>query len=136
MTERRVQFGLGIAYDTPHDKLRAVPDMLREIVMAQSSACVSIAPTSRGLAIRRCCSRSCTSFSTATTTVYMDVQQAINLAIARRFQSEGIDFAYPTRTLFLRQDSTLSSRAAKERSDELRSDESYGDEGSDKLCRA
>ena len=35
MTERRVQFALGIAYETPHDKLAAVPDILREIVMAE-----------------------------------------------------------------------------------------------------
>ncbi|NIM62348.1 MAG: mechanosensitive ion channel family protein, partial [Acidobacteria bacterium] len=28
-------------------------------------------------------------------------QQAINLELYRRFQDEGIDFAYPTRTLFI-----------------------------------
>jgi small-conductance mechanosensitive channel len=33
--------------------------------------------------------------------VYMDVQQAINLALVRRFEAEGIEFAYPTRTLFI-----------------------------------
>jgi len=32
---------------------------------------------------------------------YMDVQQAINLAIFRRFAAEGIEFAYPTQTLFV-----------------------------------
>jgi small-conductance mechanosensitive channel len=31
----------------------------------------------------------------------MDAQQAINLALVRRFESEGIGFAYPTRTLFV-----------------------------------
>jgi small-conductance mechanosensitive channel len=31
----------------------------------------------------------------------MDLQQAINLALVRRFADEGIEFAYPTRTLFL-----------------------------------
>jgi small-conductance mechanosensitive channel len=31
--------------------------------------------------------------------VYMDVQEAINFAIFRRFEAEGIEFAYPTQTL-------------------------------------
>jgi small-conductance mechanosensitive channel len=32
---------------------------------------------------------------------YMDKQQAINLALYKRFADEGIEFAYPTQTLFL-----------------------------------
>jgi len=31
--------------------------------------------------------------------VFMDVQQAINLALLRRFVEAGISFAFPTRTL-------------------------------------
>jgi len=33
--------------------------------------------------------------------IYMDVQEAINLEIFRRFQQEGIEFAYPTRTILI-----------------------------------
>jgi small-conductance mechanosensitive channel len=32
----------------------------------------------------------------------MDIQQAINLAIDRKFQEEGIQFAYPTQELIVR----------------------------------
>ena len=32
---------------------------------------------------------------------FMDVQQAINLEVFRRFAEEGIEFAYPTQTLFV-----------------------------------
>jgi len=32
---------------------------------------------------------------------YMDTQQQINLALFQRFEQEGIEFAYPTRTLYL-----------------------------------
>jgi len=32
----------------------------------------------------------------------MDIQQAIYLIIHEKFEEEGIDFAYPTQTLFLR----------------------------------
>jgi small-conductance mechanosensitive channel len=35
--------------------------------------------------------------------VYMDIQQSINLEIFRRFAEEGIDFAYPTQTLYVQQ---------------------------------
>ena len=35
--------------------------------------------------------------------VYMDVQQGINLALMRRFETAGIEFAYPTQTLFVQQ---------------------------------
>lgn len=33
---------------------------------------------------------------------YMDIQQAINLAIHEAFEAEGIEFAYPSQTLLLR----------------------------------
>jgi small-conductance mechanosensitive channel len=36
--------------------------------------------------------------------VYMDIQQAINLDIYKQFQDAGIEFAYPTQTLFLQRD--------------------------------
>jgi len=32
---------------------------------------------------------------------YMDIQQAINLAIMEAFAKKKIDFAYPTQTLFV-----------------------------------
>jgi len=32
----------------------------------------------------------------------MDVQQDVNLAVLRKFRSEGVEFAYPTQTLFLK----------------------------------
>ncbi|MDX1556864.1 MAG: mechanosensitive ion channel, partial [Xanthomonadales bacterium] len=33
--------------------------------------------------------------------LYMDIQQAVNFAIHEAFEAEGIEFAYPTQTLFL-----------------------------------
>jgi small-conductance mechanosensitive channel len=37
--------------------------------------------------------------------VYMDVQQQINLALYERFPQEGIEFAYPTQTVFVARES-------------------------------
>jgi small-conductance mechanosensitive channel len=33
--------------------------------------------------------------------VYMNIQQAINLEIFQRFEQEGIEFAYPTQSLYI-----------------------------------
>jgi len=38
----------------------------------------------------------------------MDVQQAINLEIHERFEAEGIEFAYPTQTIYVEKVSTGS----------------------------
>ena len=45
-------------------------------------------------------------------TLYMDIQQAINLAIYRKFQEEGIQFAYPTRELIVRRPGELGRASA------------------------
>ena len=34
---------------------------------------------------------------------YMDIQQAVNLGIFEAFEKTGIDFAYPTQTLYVSQ---------------------------------
>jgi small-conductance mechanosensitive channel len=103
MTERRVAFGLGIAYETDYETLVRVPDILREIVMAQER-----------VRFDRAHFKAYGEFALLFEVVYvvlerdhnlyMDVQQAINLEIARRFRAEGIAFAYPTRTVYLRQE--------------------------------
>ena len=39
-------------------------------------------------------------------TQHMDILQSVNLAIYRSFEAEGIEFAYPTQTLFLEKGET------------------------------
>jgi len=34
-------------------------------------------------------------------TLYMDIQQSLNLALMQRFEREGVEFAYPTQTVFV-----------------------------------
>lgn len=100
MYERRVVFTLGVTYQTPRDKLRLIPQIIREAVEAQQNTRFDRAHFSQY-----------GDFSLNFESVYyvlsrdynqyMDVQQAIYLAIHERFETEGIDFAYPTQTLFL-----------------------------------
>ncbi len=102
MEERRAVFSLGVVYQTPPEKLAAIPGMIKEIINAQESA-----------RFDRSHFKTFGNFSLDFETVYyikspdyniyMDVQQAINLAIFHRFQAEGIEFAYPTQTIFVDQ---------------------------------
>jgi small-conductance mechanosensitive channel len=100
MTERRVVFALGVIYQTPADKLEKIPGMIKEMIEAQELT-----------RFDRAHFKDFGNFSLNFEVVYwvadpgynryMDIQQAINLQIYRRFAEEGIEFAYPTQTLFL-----------------------------------
>jgi small-conductance mechanosensitive channel len=100
MEERRAVFNVGVVYQTPPEKLAAIPGMIEEIITAQELA-----------RFDRSHFKTMGDFSLNFENVYfvkspdyntyMDVQQAINLAIFRRFQEEGIDFAYPTQTVLI-----------------------------------
>ncbi|MEM1125298.1 MAG: mechanosensitive ion channel family protein [Bacteroidota bacterium] len=100
MQERRIAFQLGIVYNTPADTLERVPTVIREVVESMDQ-----------VRFDRCHFKNYGDFSLNFETVYhvlvpdyvvfMDVQQEINLRIFRRFEQEGIAFAYPTQTLYV-----------------------------------
>jgi small-conductance mechanosensitive channel len=45
---------------------------------------------------------------------FMDTTQAINLDIVRRFEAEGIEFAYPTQTVFVEKEEEESEKKKTE----------------------
>lgn len=100
MFERRVVFKIGVTYQTPRDKLAAIPGMIRAAVEAQDR-----------VRFDRSHFQAYGDYALTFETVYyvlgpdynlyMDIQQAINLAIHEAFEGEEIEFAYPTQTLFL-----------------------------------
>ncbi|MGD2112952.1 MAG: mechanosensitive ion channel family protein [Gammaproteobacteria bacterium] len=102
MFERRVVFKVGVTYQTPHDKLQHIPGIIRAAVEAQEP-----------VRFDRSHFQSYGDFALLFETVYyvlkpdyniyMDIQQAINLQIYAAFGREGIEFAYPTQTLFIEQ---------------------------------
>lgn len=100
MEERRVVFSLGVVYETPPEKLAAIPGMIKEIIEAQELAHFErshfrkFGPSSLDF-------ENVYHVKSPDYRTYMDVQQAINLAVCRRFQEEGIEFAYPTQTILL-----------------------------------
>lgn len=101
MAERRALFTFGVVYDTPPDKLAAIPALVRRIVEGQ-------ARTRFDRAHFKDYGDSALNFEvvyyvlTPEYNAYMDIQQAINLELYREFHEEGIEFAYPTQTVYVR----------------------------------
>jgi len=103
MQERRISFGIGVTYETPLEKLRALPGWLKAAVEAQPD-----------VRFDRAHFKEYADFSlnfeivyyvlSPDYNLYMDRQQAINLAIFEKLAREGVQFAYPTRTLYLKQE--------------------------------
>jgi len=108
MKERRAVFNIGVTYQTPHEKIQRIPDILKAAVEAQEKT-----------RFDRSHFKTYGDFSLGFETVYyvavpdmtkyLDIQQAINLRIYREFEKQDIQFAYPTQTLFLNQEKQKSA---------------------------
>ncbi|HVY25727.1 MAG TPA: mechanosensitive ion channel family protein [Polyangiaceae bacterium] len=100
MSERRVSFRLGVTYQTRPDQLRAMPAILRAIVQSQGKTRFDRAHFAEY-------GDSALLFEVvyyvldADYNLYMDIHQAINLAIYEQFAAAGVEFAYPTQTLVI-----------------------------------
>ncbi|UCF67237.1 MAG: mechanosensitive ion channel family protein [Acidobacteriota bacterium] len=98
MQERRILFSFGVVYATPQDKLEQIPRIVREIVESQPEVRFDRAHFKQFGA-------SSLDFEVVyyvlrpDYNVFMDVQQAINLALFERFTQLGIEFAFPTQTV-------------------------------------
>jgi len=100
MHQRRVVFSLGVTYQTPAEKLERIPSLIRAAIEAQELVRFDRSHfASYG--------DSALNFETvyyvesSDYTQHMDILQAVNLQIYRTFEEEGIEFAYPTQTLFV-----------------------------------
>jgi len=100
MFERRIVFSFGVIYQTAPQVVENIPTTIREIIEAQPD-----------VRFDRCHFKSFGGSSLDFEAVYyvllpdynayMDRQQTINLAIMRAFEEQGIEFAYPTQTLYV-----------------------------------
>jgi len=100
MSERRVVFEFGVTYETPAEQLRKLPDTVRRIVSADALARFDRAHL-------RSFGASALEFEVVYYVLdpdyarYMDVQQRINLALIDTLRASGIEFAYPTQTIYM-----------------------------------
>lgn len=100
MHERRVVFPLGVVYDTPTETMEALPGLIQEIIEAQDQVRFDRAHF-QGYGDFALTFEIVYWVLSPDYNIYMDIQQAINLEILRRFRERGVEFAYPTQTLYL-----------------------------------
>ncbi|MEK9629449.1 MAG: mechanosensitive ion channel family protein [Nitrospinota bacterium] len=100
MEERRALISIGVVYQTPLEKLKIIPKLVREIIEGQENTRFDRAhfkeygPHSLNFEI--------VYFLTSRDYhLYMDTLQEVNLKIFELFEKEKIEFAYPTQTVFL-----------------------------------
>ncbi len=100
MNERRVVFSVRVVHQTPLEKIRRIPQLIRETVERNSLARFD---RSHFNAIGDFALNVETVYwvKSPDYNVYMDVQQEFNLEILRRLREEGIHLAYPTQSVFL-----------------------------------
>ena len=100
MEKRRLHFGFGVVYETQTAKLRKILDIVTDIFKDIELADLD-----------RVHFKEFGDFSlnfevayyvgTGDYNKYMDTQQTINFALKEQFEKEGIEFAYPTQTVFV-----------------------------------
>ena len=100
MFERRVVFSIGVTYETPREKLRRIPEIIREAVEAQNDTRFD---RSHFMKYGDYALMFETVFYVLSSdyNIYMDIQQSIYFAVHERFEQELIEFAYPTQKLFV-----------------------------------
>ena len=98
--ERRCAFTLGVIYDTTPEKLERIPSLIQEIVESREN-------TRFDRSFFMAFGDSALNFEIVYYMLVPDYQtygethHAINLEIFKRFAEEGIEFAYPTQTLYV-----------------------------------
>ena len=100
MQSRRMIYRLGVTYQTSHQTISAIPSFIENIITQTPHATfdrchfVEFGPSSLDLELVY-------HIDTRDFQIAMDSQQQINLEILRKFEEEGIEFAYPTQTVFI-----------------------------------
>lgn len=104
MQQRRVLFTLGVVYQTKREHLQEIPGLVRSIIERQE-----------GILFDRAHLLRFADFSidfevvyiklTADYNLHMNTQEAIMVSIYDEFKSRGIEFAYPTQTIYVQGDS-------------------------------
>ena len=100
MEKRRVLFVFGVLYETPQKKLQNIPNIVKKVIEKEGN-------TEFGRVHFKEFADSSLNFEVVYYVLsgdynqYMDTRQNINFSLKERFEKEGIEFAYPTQTLFI-----------------------------------
>lgn len=102
MQERRISFQFGITYETPHDKVKEVLGMVERIFGAVEKARLDrVHFTTFGDSAL--IYEVVYFVESSDYTEYLNIQQAVNFELMDKFAETGIEFAYPTQTVLVKQ---------------------------------
>jgi len=100
MQQRRMIYSIGVTYQTTADQIQLIPTTIQTII-----------ENTNHTIFNRCHFTTFGDYSLNFEIVYyidnrdytlaMDIQQSINLSIMRKFEEQGIEFAFPSQTLYL-----------------------------------
>ena len=100
LRKRRITFSFGVTYSTPSEKLQKIPDMVRKIIESNKLC----EPDRIHFKEFGDCSLNFEVVyyvKKGDYVIFMDVQQDINFKIKEAFEKEGIEMAFPTRTIHM-----------------------------------
>ncbi len=100
MQERRVVFSVGVTYQTPADKLRKIPTIIRTAIEERENTRFDRSHF-KGFGDSALLFETVLWIEKPDYNIMMDLMQEINLKIYGEFEKEGIEFAYPTQTIHL-----------------------------------
>ena len=100
MYERRVVFQLGVTYQTGLKELKSIPAVIKAAIESQDKVRFDRSHFAKygDFAL---IFESVYYVLGPDYNLYMDIQQAINLQVHEQFAAAGIEFAYPTQTIFM-----------------------------------
>ncbi len=100
MWQRRIVFKLGVTYQTSHATLQKIPALIKAIIDDTDGARLDRTNFSEygGSAL---IFETVWFVTSADYNEYMEIQERIYLGIHKAFEDDGIDFAYPTQTVFV-----------------------------------
>jgi len=103
MKKRRIIMSIGVTYDTTSEKIALANTIIKEAVSSHESVEFdrSHFKTFGDSALLY---EIVFYMLTSDYAVYMDIQQAINVEIHKRFAEEGIEMAFPTQTVYVKKD--------------------------------
>jgi len=100
MTERRIPFNFGLAYDATPDQLEKVPGIVKAAIEAHEELRFDRAHF-KGFGESTLDFEVVYFVRTPDYLLFMDLQQTLNLRLMRDFAELGVEFAFPTRTVVL-----------------------------------
>lgn len=98
MAERRVAHAFDVVYQTPAEKVALIPEIVRGLVDARQELRFDHAHLT-GLGESGLRFEAVWFVLSPDGALHLDLQQAVLLELLQRFETEGIELAYPTRTL-------------------------------------